>query len=115
MKIEISPVEYEKHLNWSDANMYCQLLEIDGKTDWRLPTLKEFEDIYQSYYTITIIQDDMELRPVKKISNFDANYYWTFTHTGMVKKVYFFVMYTGENLVCPNLNNKFCARPVRDL
>lgn len=48
MNIEISSKEYERELNWYDANMYCQLLIIDNKNDWRLPTKYELNDIYNS-------------------------------------------------------------------
>jgi hypothetical protein len=48
MNIEISPKEYEKQLNWDDAMMYCQLLTIDNKNDWRLPTKNELYTIYES-------------------------------------------------------------------
>ena len=48
MNIEISLKEYERELNWDDAMMYCQLLVIDGKDDWRLPTKEELKDIYNS-------------------------------------------------------------------
>jgi hypothetical protein len=48
MNIEISPKEYERELNWEDAMMYCQLLIIGGKEDWRLPTITELNYIYNS-------------------------------------------------------------------
>jgi len=48
MNIEISPKEYERLLNWDDAMMYCQLLTIDEKDDWRLPTKNELYTIYES-------------------------------------------------------------------
>ena len=48
MKIEVSPKEYERMLNWNDAMMYCQLLVIDDKMDWRLPTIEELKEIYNS-------------------------------------------------------------------
>jgi hypothetical protein len=48
MNIEISPKEYERQLNWHDGMLYCQLLIIDGKDDWRLPTKEELNDIYNS-------------------------------------------------------------------
>ena len=48
MNIEISPKEYERELNWNDAIFYCQLLVIDDKCDWRLPTKEELNYIYNS-------------------------------------------------------------------
>jgi hypothetical protein len=48
MNIEISPKEYERELNWYDGLLYLSLLEIDGKSDWRLPTFDELEHIYKS-------------------------------------------------------------------
>jgi hypothetical protein len=48
MNIEISPKEYERVLNWYDAMMYCQLLVIDEKNDWRLPTKEELNNICDS-------------------------------------------------------------------
>ena len=48
MNIEISPVEYERKLNWYDGKLYCDLLVIDGKDDWRMPTKEELNDIYNS-------------------------------------------------------------------
>ena len=41
MNIEISPKEYWKYLNYYDSELYCSLLVIDGKNDWRLRKIKE--------------------------------------------------------------------------
>ena len=46
--IEISPKEYERTLSWDDAILYCQLLVIDGKDNWRLPNTNELYTIYTS-------------------------------------------------------------------
>ena len=51
MNIEISPKEYERKMNWEDAIFYCQLLVIDGKDDWRLPTIEELKEISNSENT----------------------------------------------------------------
>lgn len=39
--IELAPPEYLKRMTLRDAVLYCQFLEIDGKRDWRFPTLNE--------------------------------------------------------------------------
>ena len=39
--IERAPEEYHKTLTYEEAVLYCFLLNIDGKTGWRLPTLRE--------------------------------------------------------------------------
>ena len=41
MKIEVAPKEYWKELTYADAILYCALLNIDGKNDWRLLQLGE--------------------------------------------------------------------------
>ena len=61
MNIEICPKEYERKINWDDAIFYCQLLVIDDKCDWRLPTLDELEYIYKLEH------------------DFDDGYYWSST------------------------------------
>jgi hypothetical protein len=58
MNIEISPKEYEKELNWDDSNLYCQLLDIDGKKDWRMDDQREaMKDIFEA------IKEDFQIAP----------------------------------------------------
>jgi hypothetical protein len=40
--IEIAPIDRELRLSYEEAIMYCFLLNIDGKTGWRLPTKDEW-------------------------------------------------------------------------
>ena len=42
--IEFAPVS-KNTMPYEDAELYCQLLVIDGKTDWRLPTYYEWSNI----------------------------------------------------------------------
>lgn len=35
--IEISDREYWRDMNYYDGILYCQLLDIGGKNDWRMP------------------------------------------------------------------------------
>ena len=46
--IEIAPEEYWIKCTFDQAIIYCTMLEIDGKKDWRLPTKKEFRDNIKS-------------------------------------------------------------------
>ena len=39
--IEVSQKEYWKFLDYQGAILYCSLLVIDGKNDWRLPLKDE--------------------------------------------------------------------------
>ncbi len=50
MNIEISPTEYERKLDWYDGMLYCQLLLIDGKDDWRLPTTGELKHMRHHHH-----------------------------------------------------------------
>ena len=45
MKIEIVPKQYIKKLNYQDAVLYCSILNIDDKNDWRLPSFAECRHI----------------------------------------------------------------------
>lgn len=44
--IEVSDEKYWKELHHSEIDLYCKLLIIDGKDDWRLPTLDEYKKYF---------------------------------------------------------------------
>ena len=48
MNFEIAPKSTEIQSNWDDARLYCFALNIGGRTGWRLPTIEELNEIYQS-------------------------------------------------------------------
>ena len=92
MNIEIIDKIYERKLNWYDGKLYCELLTIDGKNDWRLPTIEELVDIsYDTnnfkpacYWSSSIVGiNDRGLAMYREFSknafmgynNFSANYY----------------------------------------
>jgi hypothetical protein len=54
MIIEFAPKIHEELLPYDDAVNYCKTLNIDGKYDWRLPTLTEI-----GYYALAL--DSFEL------------------------------------------------------
>ena len=68
MNIEVAPKETEIKVNWYDAMMYCQFLEVDGKTDWRLPTKAELD--YISHFEFEIWETE---------NDFTGSYYWSST------------------------------------
>jgi hypothetical protein len=43
--IEISEREYWKKMNYDDAELYCSMIVIDGKNDWRMITQLEYINI----------------------------------------------------------------------
>lgn len=45
-KIEIAPKEYQIDCTYQEAVLYCFLLNINGKTCWRLPTYDEWINTY---------------------------------------------------------------------
>ena len=44
MNIEISDIQHWKPLEYHDAKLYCELLTIDNKNDWRLPDSDEYHN-----------------------------------------------------------------------
>lgn len=61
MNFQIAPKSTEVKLNWEDAKLYCSSLDLYSKTDWRLPTKEELNQIYESG------------------NDFDKDWYWSST------------------------------------
>jgi len=57
-EVIISPITYTKHLNWADAVLYCNFVEIDGLNDWYMPSRAELNvlclnnDFFQHHHGI---------------------------------------------------------------
>ncbi len=60
-----------KLLNWEDAIDYCNNLELDAKTSWRLPNINELLTI-----TVATKRDTIAL---DIFNNTSSNYYWSST------------------------------------
>jgi hypothetical protein len=41
--IELAPMS-ENNMTYDEAVLYCQFLEYNGHTDWRLPTYDEYQN-----------------------------------------------------------------------
>ena len=57
-------------LNWNDAKVYCDNLVLDGKSDWRLPSMKELQTIVDEKKTNPAID------PIA-FPNTPADWFWT--------------------------------------
>lgn len=78
--IEVSPEGYWKSMPYHDALLYCELLSIDGKNDWRMiknveeslnlfgimyseevgwykEDIDEFSDLLDTYYVVRPVRD----------------------------------------------------------
>ena len=55
--------------NWNDAKEYCRNLNLDGYSDWRLPSIKELQSIV----------DITKYNPAIKsgFKNVTSNFYWS--------------------------------------
>ena len=61
----------ENNLNHDEAKKYCQDLEVDGFTDWRLPTVREAYTIIDLTQNRPALKNGFEIR--------DDGRYWTST------------------------------------
>jgi hypothetical protein len=95
--IEISPKEYETLLNWHDGMLYCQLLTIDNKNDWRLPTIEELQDIYHSE------------------NDFYDTYYWSLTKAIIHDNYVWMKSFNNGNTGVGSMIKRMFIRPVRTI
>jgi hypothetical protein len=94
--IETAPNNNLKILNYDDAKLYCFAATINGKTGWRLPTIDELKEIYQT---------------TKQYKT----YYWSSTPSEKdgYQQIMFF--YDKGEVVPDRKENNCFVLPVRDL
>ncbi len=61
----------QNSITYDEAKIYCQDLEVDGFTDWRLPTLREYYTIIDLRRNRPALKNGFEIR--------DDGRYWTST------------------------------------
>jgi len=96
---------------WHKALEYARSLVLDGKSDWRLPTVSELETLLDRsvlYY---------ELRPIvrKEIPFRDTMSYWSSTTFGEHTNNAWIVMFDGAYVLSYYKRNSYHIRCVRGL
>jgi hypothetical protein len=103
---------------WSDADAYCETLELDGHSDWRLPTLVEVESLYDpdaeargrlmapieladccAWSSVNLVELEAENKGVlPDPTNPPAGYYWGFLFSSGIRYYSFERFPDGEAL-----------------
>lgn len=95
-QLEIYPLEYENLFDWHEANLECE--KLGG--DWRLPTVKEMELIYNQLF-------------IKDLGHFKKKEYWCVNEDDLEEALYFAFYALGGFGSLPK-NEKLKIRPVRN-
>lgn len=92
-------------MTWHEAQAYARSLLLDGKKDWRLPTLKELESLL----------DRKRYRPVMRaeIPFSDRRSYWSSTTFGPDRNNAWIVMFDGAYVLSYYKTNRYHIRCVR--
>jgi hypothetical protein len=98
-------------MSWHQALEYAESLVLDGKSDWRLPTVSELETLLDRsvlYY---------ELRPIvrKEVPFRDALSYWSSTTFAEQTNNAWIVMFDGAYVLSYYKSNRYHIRCVRGL
>lgn len=96
-------------MSWLDALAYSRELELDGKTDWRLPTVSELETLLDR----SVLH--YELRPIvrEEVPFRDSLSYWSSTTFRDGTKNAWIVMFDGGYVLSYDKKNAYHVRCVR--
>lgn len=92
-------------MSWHEAQQYAAFLSLEGKTDWRIPTLIELESLL----------DRSRYRPVlrKGVPFGDIRTYWSSTTFGPDKNSAWVVVFDGAYVLSYYKSNHYHVRCVR--
>ena len=98
-------LESPGRMNWHEGKAYARSLCLEGKKDWRLPSLRELESLL----------DRTHYRPVMRaeIPFQDTLSYWSSTTFGAEGKNAWMVMFGGAYVLSYYKTNKYHIRCVR--
>ena len=96
-------------MSWPEALEYSGMLELDGKTDWRLPTVSELETLLDR----SVLH--YELRPIvrREVPFRDRLSYWSSTTFQDGTKNAWIVMFDGAYVLSYYKSNAYHVRCVR--
>ncbi len=66
-----------KAINWEQALSYCENLNLAGRADWRLPSIKELQSIVD-YTRSPKTSDSAAIAPIFSITEMES-YFWSST------------------------------------
>ena len=96
-------------MTWYDARRYAESLSLDGKADWRLPTLAELESLLERTKSRTDgrppMREDVPFR--------DGLSYWSSTTFERHTKNAWIVMFDGAYVLSYSKSNLYYVRCVR--
>jgi hypothetical protein len=92
-------------MNWYQAQQYAQSLKIDGKNDWRLPSLEELESLLDRRIYRPAMRAEIPFR--------DEHAYWSATTFGDKRYTAWIVMFDGAYVLSYYKKNSYHVRCVR--
>ena len=92
-------------MNWHEAIAYAKAITIADRKDWRLPTCKELETLFDRTVYRPILRHEVPFQELGK--------YWSVTTFGKSKKNAWIVMFDGAYILSYYKTNAYRVRCVR--
>ena len=96
-------------MNWHEALEYARSLQLDGKSDWRLPTAPELETLLDRKILVESIRPIMR----KDVPFRDTLSYWSSTTFAPDTRSAWIVMFDGAYILSYYKTSKYHIRCVR--